>query len=211
MKGLLLKELLMVKQRLIVFVLFIIMFIGWSVMGMVAIAPMISVFLAMFLVGHINYDEQSKWQVYSIALPYGRKTIVSSKYATMAISALFSTLIAIGCYIFTTFKDETFFTAKMLVVYVAITIALGLLYPALILPLTYKFNSEKGRMVMIFINVAMGGLVGFAVTSSSSATTIFIKLSQYSSILPYIGVAAAILLFMFSWFISVKIYEKKEF
>lgn len=209
MKGLLLKELLMAKQRLFIFFMFIIMFCSFGLAGNCGVLSMMSAFLGMFLFGHLNYDEQSKWQIYSIAMPYGRKTIVSSKYIAMIISTVFSTVLAVVTLTAAAALGKAELSAELFIIYVATSLVIGLVYPSLLLPVAFKFNSEKSRMVMIFVSAIMGGLLGVCMSSDFTTKTLE-KISKYSSILPFILLAVAVVLFALSWFASVKIYEKRD-
>ncbi len=209
MKALLLKELLMIKQRMVMFILFIVIFCGIGLAGNCGVLSMMSAFFGMFLFGHLNYDEQSKWQIYSIAMPYGRKTIVSSKYMAMIISAVFSTVLAVVTLTAAASLGKAELSAELFIIYVATSLVIGLVYPSLLLPVAFKFNSEKSRMVMIIVSAIMGGLLGVCMSSDFTTKTLE-KISKYSSILPFILLAVAVVLFALSWFASVKIYEKRD-
>lgn len=209
MKALLLKELLMIKQRMVMFILFIVIFCGIGLTGNCGTLSIMSAFFGMFLFGHLNYDEQSKWHIYSIAMPYGRKTIVSSKYMAMIISAVFSTVLAVVTLTAAATLGKVELSADLFIVYAVTSLVVGMLYPSLILPVAFKFSSEKSRMVMIFVSAIMGGLLGVCM-SSDFTTKVLAKISEYSDILPYISLAVAVVLFAISWFASVKIYEKRD-
>lgn len=208
MKGLLLKEFLMLKKGWVTLVIFFIAF-GLGGVGNDFMCFMLPLFLAILLYGHINYDEQSKWQQYSIALPYGRKMIVSAKYAAMAIGAVVSTVLVVLLYGVTVAIGKAEFSLKDLVGHLVLSIAIGIVYPSFFLPLAYKFNSEKGRTIMLFLNGASGAIAVFLL-SAIDGTGILAKLSNYTNILPYIAIAAVLVLFALSWFASVKIYEKRD-
>lgn len=209
MKGLLLKELIMLKKGAATLLIFLGCFglIGPS--GNPTMLLMIPLFSAILLYGHINYDEQSKWQQYSIALPYGRKMIVSAKYAAMAIGAVVSTVLVVLLYGVTVAIGKAEFSLKDLVGYLVLSLAIGIVYPSFFLPLAYKFNSEKGRTIMLFLNGASGAIAVFLL-SAIDGTGILAKLSNYTNILPYIAIAAVLVLFALSWLISIKIYEKRD-
>lgn len=209
MKALLLKELLMIRQRYITLIMFIIMFCGYGLSGNFGVLPMASAFYGMFLFGHLNYDEQSKWQAYSIAMPYGRKTIVSSKYVAMLISALFSTALTDVTLAIAAAAGKAEISAELFVVYTVTSLVIGLVYPLFLLPIAFKFNAEHSRMVMILVSCVMGGLLGVC-ASSNFTTKALAKFSEYSNILPLILLAVAVVLFALSWFASVKIYEKRD-
>lgn len=208
MKGLLLKEFLMLKKGWVTLVIFFIAF-GIGGVGSDFICFMLPLFVAILLYGHINYDEQSKWQQYSIALPYGRKMIVSAKYAAMAIGAVVSTVLVVLLYGVTVAMEKAEFSLKDLVGHLVLSLAIGIIYPTFFLPLAYKFNSEKGRTIMLFLNGASGAIAVF-LASTIETTGILAKLSNYTNILPYIAIAAVLVLFALSWLISVKVYEKRD-
>ena len=156
MKGLLLKELIMLKKGAATLLIFLGCFGLFGPAGNLTMLLLIPLFSAVLLYGQINYDEQSKWQQYSIALPYGRKMIVSAKYAAMAIGAVVSTVLVVLLYGVTVAIGKAEFTLKDLVGYAILSLAIGIIYPTFFLPLAYKFNSEKGRTIMLFLNGASG-------------------------------------------------------
>ncbi len=209
MKGLLLKEFFMLKQRVVMFILFIVIFCGFGLAGNCGVLSMMSAFFGMFLFGHLNYDEQSKWHIYSIAMPYGRKTIVSSKYVAMIMSIIFSTVLTVVTLAAAAAFGKIEFSTELFITYAVTSLVIGMLYPSLILPVAFKFNSEKSRMFMISVSAIMGGLLGVCM-SSNFTTKVLAKISEYSNILPYIFLAFAVVLFALSWWLSVKIYEKRD-
>ena len=85
MKGLITKELIALKKQLFILSILIIAFSAASIWGELSFCMVIPMFLSIFSINSLTMDEQSKWQQYSISLPYSRKTIVSSKYVTTLI------------------------------------------------------------------------------------------------------------------------------
>ncbi|MBR3969658.1 MAG: ABC-2 transporter permease [Ruminococcus sp.] len=209
MKGLLLKEFFMLKKNSIGFLLFIAVFLIGGFKGNPAVLFMLPLYMAILLYGHMNFDEQCKWQQYSMAMPYGRKMIVSSKYVAMAIAAVVSSIIVTIFYGVGIAIDATGFSSSSIVSSIILSLAIGIIYPTFILPLAYKFNSEKGRTIMLFLNGASGAIAVFLL-SAIDGTGILAKLSNYTNILPYIATASVLVLFALSWLISVKIYEKRD-
>ena len=127
----------------------------------------------------------------------------------MIISAVFSTVLAVVTLTAAAALGKVELSADLFIVYAVTSLVVGMLYPSLILPVAFKFSSEKSRMVMIFVSAIMGGLLGVCM-SSDFTTKVLAKISEYSDILPYISLAVAIVLFAISWFASVKIYEKRD-
>ncbi len=209
MKGLLLKEFFMLKKNWITLIIFFLAFGAGGIGANNLMSFLFPLFTAILLYGHINYDEMSKWQQYSIALPYGRKTIVSSKYIAMAIGAVVSTVFLIIFYVFSIILGKAEYSFNSLLGYIVLSLVIGIIYPTFFLPLAYKFNSEKGRTIMLFLNGASGGIAVFLL-SAIEGTGILAKLSNYTNILPYIAIAAVLVLFALSWVISIRIYEKRD-
>ena len=81
----------------------------------------------------------------------------------------------------------------------------GMLLPSLSLPVSYGFGSEKGRYVMMFIMI-LGTMAYINYTDELAAATA-LGAASGSSLL---ALAAGLLAFAVSCFVSVRVFEKKE-
>ena len=208
MKGLLLKELFMIRKTWISITIFIATF---GCMGIFGGEPnmmlMISIFISIWSISFLSFDDVSKWRQYSLTLPYGRKTIVSSKYLAVLLSDIISAVLVLCCYMISVCLKIIDFSADELVLLMFLSVVGGVIYPVLTLPLYYRFSSEKARM---FIMVA-GGIVG-------GTSTFFMKLPfmnmdiiiNNAEIAMFIILASVVIFFILSWLLSVKIYEKRD-
>ena len=154
----------------------------------------------------VQLDEASHWNIYAQALPATRKGQVSSKYAVTLIcfgfvfvlfAVLFSVLALLG-------RMPWVMAGGQLV----ILAVLGLLAPAFSMPAMFRWGSNKGRVIFLAVIVAVGVGAGF-----------FFSTFPFDSLsLPDIPVPAVIALallipaalFVGSWFLAVRWYEKRE-
>ena len=207
MKGLLLKELFMLRKSwfaiTILTVTFAVVGIFSGETGMLLIVPL---FMSVWSVSFMNMDEISKWQQYSLALPYGRRKIVSSKYLMILILNTLSIVFIIIAYLISIALGKNGFSADLLLTLILLSLIMGIVYPSLLLPLVYKLNTEKGRMVLMIINGIVGG-ASVAFMQTSVFGDIFGSISGF---LPFIIIAVVAVLYMLSWQLSVRIYKKRD-
>ena len=78
---------------------------------------------------------------------------------------------------------------------------LGLLGPSLLMPFTFKFGSEKGRMAYYLVIVLL-----FAAIALLAGMGFYTYLEKFS----WLVIAAAVLLYLGSWRLSIFFYEKRE-
>ena len=150
----------------------------------------------------MSYDERSHWDLYCSTLPLSRKTVVNERY-----------LLGLLCFL-------AFFAVTMLSQAVAllprgrgaelgdlvgVLCLIGLLPPAVMLPICFRWGVEKARIlyyVLIGVMVA-GGLI----FSRELMLTGAMQMGSAAWLIPLL----ALLLFAASWVLSVKLYQKREF
>lgn len=211
MKGLILKDAILIKKYcifhfLISLIFFIISVIGSSVeksnlnftyyaVAMISIIP----------ITISAYDEQSKWNVYEASLPLSRKQIVFEKYILTALIVI--PVSFIYTIILFTVKGGDLNKA---IINFTLMLLFGLISPCVVLPIIYKFGYLKGRIINLIIIALI-----MALASVSAVTSISENQPDFSVILggftePLL-LAAAVIIFILSAAISVSIYNKKEF
>lgn len=211
MKGLILKDFYMALKYCRAFIIIIAVFLGIFLYGnfnifFLAYPCLITSVVPVTL---FSYDEHDKWTIYSLALPYTRKQLVSSKYIIGIIFGLLSYVITM---IATTAKmliTDTFSLQGFLSVSMAL-VGTALICPAIILPFMFKLGPNKGRIVFYI----MCGLIA-AIMSFTAKSSIF-QLNQlensFSNVLfSLIGIAVIVLLYSGSWLLSISFYKKREF
>lgn len=207
MKGLLLKELFMLRKSWLAIAILVVTFsivgIFSGETGMLLIVPL---FLSVWSVSFMNMDEISKWQQYSLALPYGRRKIVLSKYLMILILNTLSIVFVVLCYLISVALGKNGFSADLLLTLILLSLIAGLVYSSLLLPLVYKLNTEKGRMVLMIINGIVGGS-SVAFMQTSVFGDIFGNIAGF---LPLVILAVVVVVYLLSWQLSVRIYEKRD-
>lgn len=211
MSGLIIKDLWVLRKQLGMLLTLIAFYLVFAVLsGDFGIAGGIIIFIAVLPpITSLSYDEHSKWDRYALSLPLSRKSVVLSKYClaillSFAATALvFSANLILAPFLGSGEVNYAEITATSLGV-----AGIGLLFLSVLLPAIYKFGVEKARLLMM----------GFAFLP----TLFFLVLSKMGLLLPipsgpvlrYLLFAApfvVILLLLLSIWLSIKIYENKEF
>lgn len=160
-----------------------------------------------------SLDKACGWDTYAISLPLTRKEIVEARYL---FAFLIDIAVGAACFLFTLLRhrisgggsipESLHSLFQMLLV--------TLLMQLLLFPVIYKLGVEKARFVYmaVFICISMG-MLGLSRLDDSGAVLAEIRLNA-DKIIQYGEAAAVILavtgLFLSLW-LSIRIYEKKEF
>ncbi|MCI8360416.1 MAG: ABC-2 transporter permease [Clostridiales bacterium] len=208
MKGLLRKDFYMTVKYCKAYLLIVVIFAAVSASGNgnlfftfypVLLASMIPVTL-------ISYDERSKWNGYAEALPYTRRLLVSVKYVMALLSLVLSLVLCVGVQLVGRLYLHAFDPAALLQL-TGTLFSVGLLSPAILLPVIFKFGAEKGRIVyyavVILMYIALACLFGLF-----SDDGLPLRLPVSTGLLCL--AAGAALLFVLSWALSVYFYRRRE-
>lgn len=202
MRALIIKDFLNLKQMGKTYILMAVIWIALSIMNKSAsfFSGVIAVMSAMLPVTAIAYDERAKWDAYALTMPVTRREIVLGKY----ILALIITVCGItASTVFNIFLiGDLLESLKLSLVF----LGLAVLMCSFIFPPVFKFGAEKGRFIMVAIPLTISVLV---VLLSKINTRIFSE--QNLSLLLYASPLIIIALAAVSVYISIGIYEKKEF
>ena len=207
MKGLLLKDCYLAWSH---FKMYVVMVVAFSLLSAADPGNFFLVFYPCMLCGMIPvnliaYDERSKWDTYTALLPFTRAQVVASKYIFGMIGqGIILSLVTVVNIVRMALSSGVdwqylFDLMGMMIMFASISVALPL-------PFIFRSGVEKGRMgYYVMIGLAgvssgvAGGLLGDNVTEFS---------------LPELAVPIMILIgtgvYAFSWWLSVKFYEKRE-
>lgn len=201
MTGLLYKEFYMIKAQIKIWlVIFVVIFLYNMTMKSDSILHMLTPMVGiMTCLSSFSYDRMFRCEEYIAAMPVSRKKIVMSKYTFFILLSLGTTLLTLLGFLALGYPlGET--TAASLGILGA-TIALQMI----MIPLIYKWGPEKARILFLVI------------CFSPYLLSIFLK-DRFSNIsdqflLDILKVSPLILLILFaiSYFISARIYSKKDF
>lgn len=203
MKGLILKDLLNLKGNIKFILLFIIMFGFMSSLGDGNVNNFIGVIIVLcttMIVSTFSYDDLNKWDSYVLTMPINRNDIVLSKYLTMLIFSFIGVLVSLIVSVTIGYFKNTLILNETLLIN-ALILSISVCFGSLILPLIYKFGTERARLLMIlcFLVPTLALLVFKSILENiSSPISIEIILNTLVYSLPFV----AILLFVISYFIS---------
>lgn len=212
MKGLLVKDLYMSKSYcrgyLLIAAAFLALYAFRSVNGKENLFFLLypTVLAGMVPINLIAYESQCKWEQFAGTLPYTRAQLVSAKYliGLMFFGILLVMTLAvmgIAMAIVGRFSPVLLWSQSVLMALCFFGSC------TIILPLVFRFGVEKAR---IFYLTAIGLLCGLtaaiAFISSGSSYSWNIKLPSAT---PLMTLAAAVL-YLLSWGLSIRFYQKRE-
>jgi hypothetical protein len=158
------------------------------------------------------YDETCKWDMFAVAMPFSRKSIVRQKYLLTLAAAggafVVSMLMQLALLVLGRVKEEL--PISQVLSSAGIMSLVYLLACCIVLPVVYKVGIEKARFVMIgamlipffAIFYTQSLLAGGKLPWVADLPTEMIALG---------GLVLLALVFVFSLQISTKIYSKKAF
>lgn len=205
MIGLLIKDLFALKKQWRVLSVITIIYFVFSVasenLGMFST---VSIMYAVILpVTAMAYDEQCRWDKYALSMPLSRSKIVLSKYLLGILLNLgVCILVCLANLVFVYFWDYDL--KDVMATAVGISGA-ELVILAVMLPILYQFGVEKARLIMVIIFLAPSLLIimlpNFELTPSP----------ELLSMLPYVLPLLIVGMLLLSIFVSIRIYQRKEF
>ena len=217
MKGLIIKDLCVIKNQMKSLLLVLALFIFLSIANKDAtfILFLIPFYMIMILITTFSYDEFNKWECYCNSLPLSRKEIVKAKYILFNASSLILIILGIlASVIIPNFIENTTFES----IYASIIgVAFGIcLVISLLIPFYYKFGSQKGR-IMLFLTIAILALLIGMITSldifnNIELMNIINSLNNLSlGMFTILLIIITVIIMAISYYISIKIYSNKEF
>lgn len=157
MKGLLLKDFLVITKQLKLFLLLIPVMALTGGTSMAAVAILLGAVLPM---SAIAFDEQSHWLELAVMMPYSRSALVLSKY----LLGYLGMAGAAGVFMLVQLAVSAVNGAPVsrAVFMLCFAILSGLLLLAINTPILLRFGSQKGRLVFILfmgLSAAVGSLI----------------------------------------------------
>ncbi|WP_374149518.1 ABC-2 transporter permease [Priestia megaterium] len=201
------------QKYLMLFYLFIAIFYTMTDMSMGLVITVLSVF---FTINSHYYDEKGKNNVLINSLPFSRKQIIASKYIGVLIFLFITTLIIwlirFICQDFVSNSMTGGSITELLTSY-----AIAILFVSFYFPFFYRFPNRillSGFSILVIMMVALGKTIvsRFGNVMSDFINGIQTFSSQFSTTGLYISAfVITILIFSSSWFLTLKIYENKDF
>ena len=217
MKGLILKDFLVLKKNFRIFAVILGAYIIMAALGLLdsnIIILMIIVLMLTLPISAFAYDEQSNWIRYAMSMPAGRKNVVKARYISclIVLAAGASVSLITGLIAGAGNRDKQVESMIM----VAIGVTVGLIYMAINLVLNYKLGVEKARIwlyVLVMTPAILIGLIArFGFSGAAEMDAWFADTASVLSpaVLALIPLIAVLGLFL-SYFMSVRIVGKKDY
>lgn len=212
MKGLMLKELYLIKSFAKQYVLFLVLMAAWSIMvhNISFVATYIMVLGSSLILSTTSMDESVSFNRFAVTMPIDGKKIVKSKYTVLFLAVglgevlvwLFDravNLMADG-------KMEMIDGEGMIVM-----VALFLSANAISIPVMFKVGVTKSRYTYIVVMITIGFIIlGGYKASEMAGIPIDDMLNSIESMLNLITSVIAVFIVIVSYLISVRIVQKKE-
>ncbi len=204
MIGLLRKDLYMTWAYCRMFVLILAVFLAVGVVNgensFFVLYPMI---IGMMLpVSIVSYDERFKWHIACDAMPVSRAKVVSSKYVLtlLTVALVFAlTMLIQGI------RLTRLGTPEKLWELPGVLLPIGLVGPALLLPVIFRLGVEKGRLFyFLLVGVLCAGAVLFGSGQSPVNPLDEVPAAGWAL------VGISLLIFLLSWPLSIFLYQKRE-
>ncbi|MEA5135103.1 MAG: ABC-2 transporter permease [Candidatus Fimivivens sp.] len=206
MKGLLLKDILMLKSyartlgALLVFYL---------VFGIVAdniyfFSGMSGILCVMMVISSFSYDNYAKWDQYGASLPVTRADMVGAKYLlALAMTGIGAAVTSFMYLVFVLVRKGD--PLAMLPIVLGATAA-GMFLVSVLLPCIYKFGAEKARLVLMIAGVAIALFISLGAWLTPKGINIRTVKVLLLMVLPIAEVVG----FFLSYRLSCRIYQRKE-
>lgn len=207
MKGLLLKDWYMMKQYCRNYLFIAIGFIALSLIGNDNLFFVFYPFLlcGMIPVNLLGYDERSRWLQYSGTMPYTKTQVVSGKYL-IGLLAQLAVLIIMGVVQAAKMMMVGDFILENFAMLLLLMLIVSTLTSAIPLPFIFKLGVEKGRMAYY---VMIGFVCGVSVLASNFYQD-QLGIEIRPNLLLAVLVVAGIGIYIFSWYMSIVFYKKRE-
>lgn len=213
MKGLLLKDAYQLWYYAKIVILAAVVMMGAGVLSMMNGSNFFIVY-AGFLLGMmpmtlLAYDQNSKFDEYSAALPVTKEQLVGCKYIIglcgLVLAEIFAAAALGVAHLHWVAVDGALILSTL--VQVGMT---ALLNSAILLPLSYRFGYEKAKYAFYVMVGLLAGLMGAGVAADEDGLTANL-LPQNIPTAVLLGVAVVVLaLYALSWRLSVAWYGKAE-
>jgi len=202
MKGLLLKDFYMARKYFKSYILLSVIFLGSAMVSDNLFFLFYPCLLcSMIPVNLLAYDERGKWDVYTGTLPLSRAQIVSAKYLMGLITQSF-VFACVGLTQLVRMQRNGAFDLAEYGTILGMLLSLCCITVAIPMPFMFKLGVEKGRMAYyVMVGVACGG--------SYLASSLVSEVNSVDLPVPILCFAA-IGFYGLSWFLSIRLYEKKE-
>ena len=155
----------------------------------------------------LHADVVSKWNRFELTLPVKYNDIIKAKYISFAILFLLGMLMAAVTAILVYFTSDFSNIQNVYKGYV-FGLTLSVTTAGIMYPLMLKIGTEKNELIMILSSIIS---IGLMVLISAALSPLTGEMNIKHSLVGIVSMSAALLIFVSSFFVSVKIFRNKEF
>ena len=161
MTGLILKDLLCLRKMMSVYAVFLAGFLALCVaidFPVSSIATFLSIVIMVLPMTEFSYDKQAKWDIYGLALPVSRTKTVAARYLLFLLIMGGVAVIAAAFLAVLILMDRQDSAWDLLLTFCG-CMGAGVLFNAILLPLTYRFGIERAKIIAFGLIIVIAGLV----------------------------------------------------
>lgn len=205
MKGLLIKDFYLIKKTCRMYFLMILVFFAVAVFipERSAVYLYDAIFMGMLSHSLLAIEERDGSDKYYLICPVSKKQIVIEKYI---LSAILISAVAVVIAVLELIKKTDLSEIALILSLVA---AVGVIFPSISMPIMFRYGYAKGKIVFMCIGGAMGIGGAFLVNSTTFFSVAFAQ--AINGFIPLVLIVTAVLIFVLSCLISVRLYQKREF
>lgn len=208
MKGLILKDLLNLKGSIrslsFIFLFYIVFSIASGNFNFMS--GMVILLCTMLTFTTFSYDEYTKWDRYALSTPVSRRMLVLGKYVLSLILILIGAGISLFALLGTSVikQDPTALSGENLLT-IALVTGVSIFFISILLPAIFKFGVEKGRL-LLFVIIGIPSVILYLLYLAKVPIPSEDQLFTWIKFSPILF----ILCFLLSYFLSCRIYLKKD-
>lgn len=216
MKGLLLKDLSILKTQGRSFVIIIAIAMFMLIAGNNTTFAVIyaNILFVTFGITTLSYDTHDNGYTFLFTLPISRRLYVVEKYVFSLLSIATGVILSLALMLGVSFLKADYVLTTSDLTFV-MGYALGsIVFLSIMLPVNLKFGPEKGRIAMIVVIAAIvaSGFAISKVAGEADLTKLYWAIREIKPVVVMcILVMSVLLIFGISYLISCKIMRKKEF
>lgn len=212
MKGLIPKDFygLLTNKKASIIMIFVVVLLSIGLdMGTAFISSMLMMYLILVSGTLFTLDDASNWNCYAIAMPVSRRQIVASRYISvllvLGLVVLFGLALSGGLSVF--MGQQNWLTPLLITTLVMLLISLFIF--SVSFPISYRVGADKARyitlvvyLIPILLFVFLDKQFGYAIGTLSSTTLVSLLVA---------GFALVLVLYVASFFLSLRMLRKREF
>ena len=209
-KGLIVKDFQTIKSYKSTVIYMIVIFVVFAFLNndlMSSLAIFMPLCFEMLGISSFSYDNLAKADKYVLTFPLNKKDIVKARYIYILIVTLLGAFLGFKT---SNIVDKDFLGNTLAIIFGSLTAMI--LLQSFQIPIMYKFGAEKGRIIQMIMIVAL--MIGISLIVTILMTVFNVSLDSFIIMLKDYLIAIlsifVIMIYILSFVISCKIYERKE-